>query len=559
MTLRMNRREAMALGVGSMAALPLLAGADDAAVPAIVASHDEGLQRSLNAQVTDPKHPSCGAIPDQWTLYHARHAARFLRDSAAAYFHPQSRFHASQELFGRMQLAAGFLDRIQKDSGNIDLLSTNFDSPPDTGFVVHELASAAKLAQMQEDTSVLALMEPFLRRAGQGMAKGGIHTPNHRWVVSAALAQIHNLFPNPRYVTRIDQWLAEGIDIDAEGQFTERSTATYNTVVDRSFILMAHKLKRPDLLAPVRQNLDAMAYLLHPNGEVVTEISNRQDANTRGTMAGYWFALRYMAIHDGNGLYATMLQPLEPGQIELATWMEYPELQQALPAPTPVPDTYELELPLSGITRIRRKQTSATLIHRGNSRWFSLHQGAAVINAVRFASAFFGKGQFVPGRFERREDGFYFSQKLQGQYYQPLTDPSLLPVSQRGFGVKKSRRETSEICRMVYEGFIRETAQGFEIDIRAEETDNVPLAVEINLREGGTLSGVRPAPHVKDAFLLEDGWAEYRMGTDVIRIGPGHCEHGYVQVRGAHAKLTGPSIYLTGYTPFHHTLELHLR
>ena len=46
------------------------------------------------------------------------------------------------------------------------------------------------------------------------------------------------------------------------------------------------------------------------------------------------------------------------------------------------------------------------------------------------------------------------------------------------------------------------------------------------------------------------------MGADVIRIGPGRCEHSYIQVRGADAKLPGPSIYLTGFTPFNHTSKL---
>ena len=73
--------------------------------------------------------------------------------------------------------------------------------------------------------------------------------------------------------------------------------------------------------------------------------------------------------HDGNGLYAAMLKPLEPKYLELAAWMEYPEIQSALPPSIPIPDDYELDLNLSRITRIRCKKTSATIIHRGDSRW----------------------------------------------------------------------------------------------------------------------------------------------------------------------------------------------
>ena len=560
MNVEMNRREAIALGITSAAALSLSGKAEpEEALSAEVASsvvqtHDEKLQQALDTQVTDPQSRWCGAIPDQWGLHHCPSAAGLLRDGTAGTFHPQSRFHASKELFERMKLAADSLVRYQNEAGNIDLITTNFNSPPDTGFVVHSVATAAKLAQMNDDRPVFSLVEEFLRRAGRGLTKGGIHTPNHRWVVCAALAQIRDLFPDEQYIKRIDQWLAEGIDIDEEGQFTERSTAGYNAVVDHALIVMAHKLNRPGLLEPVRKNLDAMAYLLHSNGEVVTEISRRQDLNTRRTMSGYWFSLRYMAIRDGNGMYASMLEPLEPENIELASLMEYPELQKDLPAATPIPQDYEEDYTISGISRIRHGKTSVTIMHRDSSRWITMRHGEAVVNAVRFASAFFGKGQFVPSDFERREDGYHFRQELDGHYYQPLTDAKLLPVGQKAWGRVKWRREKTEHCRLIYEGHIRETSQGFEITIDAQGTDGVPLAVEINLREGGELSGVATDSHVGESLLLKEGFAEYHMGSDGIRFGPGRCEHAYVRVRGAEAKLAGPSVYLTGYTPFQHTL-----
>jgi len=111
---------------------------------------------------------------------------------------------------------------------------------------------------------------------------------------------------------------------------------------------------------------------------------------------------------------------------------------------------------------------------------------------------------------------------------------------------------------MVYEARILETKQGFEVSISARGTDNVPLAVEINFRQGGEFAGVVPVPNVAEAFLLRDGFAKYCVGSDAIRFGPGHCHHTYTQVRGAHSKLPGPSVYLTGYTPFQHTLTFQM-
>ncbi|MEZ5278002.1 MAG: hypothetical protein R3F07_16595 [Opitutaceae bacterium] len=287
----------------------------------IVKQHDAGLETLLARQVTDPSSPYVGAIPDDTGLHHPGSAAALLKSAAAAYLNPDSGFHRDPALFQRMRIAAAYLDRCQTADGNINLLTTNFNSPPDTGFAVENVASAARLARIHRDDVLFGLMEPFLRRAAEGLIKGGIHTPNHRWVVSAALAQLNELFPDERCVDRIDAWLAEGIDIDRHGQYIERSTTVYNAVTDTALILMAIKLDRPELLDPVRHNLDAMARLLHANGEAVTEISRRQDLNTRGDLRRYWFALRTLAIRDRNGVYAAMLARSSPnGPIWPCSW-----------------------------------------------------------------------------------------------------------------------------------------------------------------------------------------------------------------------------------------------
>ena len=117
----------------------------------------------------------------------------------------------------------------------------------------------------------------FVLAAGEALSTGGIHTPNHRWVVSSALAQIHSLFPSAKYVDRIDDWLGEGVYCDADGQFAERSTGIYSRVVDNALITIARLLRRPELLEPVRRNLAMTIFYMHPNGELETVGSRRQD------------------------------------------------------------------------------------------------------------------------------------------------------------------------------------------------------------------------------------------------------------------------------------------
>ena len=92
----------------------------------------------------------------------------------------------------------------------------------------------------------------------------------------------------------------------------------------------------------------------------------------------------------------------------------------ALPANAALPSDYEKWMPDVGLGRIRRGDLDATLILQDNSRFFSARKGGAVVQAVRFATSFFGKGQFVPASTVRRDKNYVMTQSLSAPYYQPL-------------------------------------------------------------------------------------------------------------------------------------------
>jgi hypothetical protein len=286
---------------------------------------------------------------------------------------------------------------------------------------------------------------------------------------------------------------------------------------------------------------------LHPGYEVVTEISRRQDLNQRGTMGGYWLPLHLLAVRDGNGQFAALAREFASKHASLSDIMDFPELTQPLPASAALPDNYEKLFPVLEVARIRRGATSATMLLGGNSHFFTLRRGDAVINAVRFASAFFGKGQFIPTKAEKRGASYVFTQSLEADYLQPVGRK----VEAGDWGRVKSERRRSEVCRLTQTATVTETRTGFRVRIQSSGTDNVPLAVEISFREGGKLEGC-------DGNLLRSGRASFRAGSGTIHFGPGRAEHRYTQVRGAEPQLPGQSVYLTGYTPFDHTIEFEL-
>ena len=516
----------------------------------IVAHHDAGLETTMAAQVTAASSPAYGAIPSATGLFSAHAASGFIEAAVAAYLHPQSRFQGKSFVVDRIRLAAQFLHRVQHPDGRIDLLETNFDSTPDTGFVLHGMCTAACLAKRHQQGELLALLAPFIQKAAEALTVGGIHTPNHRWVVCSALAQANEIFPDPRYVRRIDQWLAEGIDIDDDGQYTERSTSVYDTICDRAFIVLAVKLQRPELLDPVRKNLRSLMYLLHPEDEVVTEISRRQDRDQRRTARDYWFPLRYLAVKDQDGQFLEIANHFTPDAASLAAWMEYPEMQGPLPAAVAPPSDFEKEMPALGIVRYRRGTISATILNE-NPTFFTLRNGPAVIESVRFASAFFGKGQLASQKYSRSGTEWVLEQDLEAPYYQPLDPPQ--KVTPANWAALRALRRTSQVCHLHQRATIAETPTGFRLRMQSAGTEGVPTALEIRLREGGELAGCEPAG--TGAAFLTSGFATYAAGGHRIRFGPALHQHRYTQIRGALPKSPGTSVYLTGFTPFDHTVE----
>jgi hypothetical protein len=122
----------------------------------------------------------------------------------------------------------------------------------------------------------------------------------------------------------------------------------------------------------------------------------------------------------------------------------------------------------------------------------------------------------------------------------------------------RSRRRRTQICKLQQTAVVTETPRGFQLRVQSAGTRGVPLAIEISLREGGRLEGCRPAPRQSDAWLLERDFAVYSTGGNGIRFGPGAAPHFETQLRGAEPKLPGTSVYITGYTPFDHTLTFEL-
>lgn len=544
---------------------------EDPLVARLIRQNDALVLNQLPLQDLRPGVRGRGGVPDAYGIPNANATGAFLAVLASAFATPASEHYRSPRLREAMLLAAQALLDLQHEDGTIDLAITNFRSPPDTAFVTESVAPAYEILRSDAGSDAAPIrkrLERFLRRVGDALATGGVHTPNHRWVVCAALGTLHDLFPDPRYPARIAQWLAEGIDLDPDGQYTERSTTIYSAVVNRAFLTLAHRMDRPELREAVRRNLEMTLYYLHPDGEVVTEGSRRQDRQQRGTLVRYYAAYREMAIRDGNGAFAAVVAQIEadaPASVvrELPSFLTEPILRRRPPAAAPLPTNYRKHFTYSQLVRLRRGSLSATLLG-GSTTFFSLRRGSAALEAVRLSTAFFGKGHFQSERVEESNGRFRLHQSLRGPYFQPLTPEKIAEL--RTYGGMESNgllrqdhrasRAQSNIQSLESVVELEEHPDRLELHFQIDGTDHVPVALELAFRREGRLEGVEPVQGLAESYLLRAAEGRYRLGEDVITFGPGRVEHTWTQLRGALGKWDGQSVYLTGFTPFRFTLAL---
>ena len=534
---------------------------------ALIKLNDERIPEVISRQWTQEGHIYYGAVYDQDSVVSPGATSGLIVYLMSGYVSKESKYYKSKEILRHMTMAAEGLVNLQHEDGTIDLLSTNFHSTPDLGFTIYPLAHAYEM-MLQHDKldygTFPETIKEYLINAGRALSVGGIHTPNHRWVVSGALAWLYSFFPNEAYRGRVEQWLAEKIDIDPDGQYHERSTSVYTPITNRSLLAMAQKMGYTELYDVIRKNLDMTFYFVRSTGEIATESSKRQDKYVQSDMSKYYLAYYYMALEDKDSRYAGMVKYIEETvpvahlSYMLPHLLTDKQLMKPLVDGVPLPTDYHKYFKYSDMARIRRGDVDMSVI-TDNPIFLTYFKGEAALEAVRLSSAFFGKGQFSSQQMERVDENTYkLSSTIYGPYYQPLSKEKI-PADGEAWGqVSRTEREQSEIQTLNVTVYVTEKEGKATVSIKVDGPENLPVTLELSFREGGELDNVVPKQSIDQAFMAVPGeFAVYKFGEDEIKVGPGVVQHNWTQLRGALPKLQADCVYFTNYAPceFNFTIE----
>ncbi|MES2775541.1 MAG: hypothetical protein V4722_15300 [Bacteroidota bacterium] len=546
------------------------------------------LKRLLDAndgQVTDLLQSINSATPD-----FSRKIGSDFAVLSASWCSPGSKYYHDPSVVATLEILVGVLVKFQGADGTVNI--ANLESPPDTAFLIELLTGGAHLLIKDNTTAVATInsrMKAFLLKSGEALAVGGVHTPNHRWVISAALARLHALYPNKKYTDRIEDWLSEGVFQDSDGHYPERS-GIYSGVENAAFISIGRLLNKPFLFDYVRKNLEMTSYYAEPNGDLVTNDSRRQDQYLSKGILPFYLHYRYLAIKENNSHFAGMVKWMEQLagfkkevlEKHLFHLLEDPLLQQNLPAVTPPPEHYEKLFATSSLLRIRNGKKTTTLFGgvdwpltiasgRSNSPdFYAFRNGNAVLKSLRLSTGFFSMGYFYSEGIKKAGNKYILHKKLSIPYYQPLPknfrntkgDYKLSPSIDDRFWNKMdfANRPVSNVKRLETTITFSENNGNNELQFQVTGLVGVPVTIELCFLEGGTLSGVTEAKGGNS--FLEKGKGLYERGGDQIRFGPGTITHKSITALEGERYSThfgslrteGMHVYLTGTTPFNHTL-----
>ncbi|WP_030679957.1 hypothetical protein [Streptomyces cellulosae] len=527
-----------------------------------------------------------------------RGLARRVKTLVAAYRSPDSALHGSRQAIAAAMTHLRALRAVQTPTG-LFAGGDNVQSPPDSAFTVNDVCDAHVLAAGAgpELGDVTAALAEIAGAALGSLLAGGVHTPNHRWELCAALARLHRSFPDDRLLDRVEEWLAEGVDIDAEGLYSERSAVYASLVTNPSLLLLAEVLGRTDLLDAVERNLATTLDLIRPDGTVETVHSRRQDQKLSFPLWPYLPHYRLLAIRTGRGDFARVARLAAADGIDdpdlLAETLLTPDLCRALPAPDAEKLPRGRYLPTAGLAA-HASATAHTVVYGGsdvpehrrirsglacNPTFLRLFAGAAVLDAVRLSRVFFDLGPFRAADMEQLADNRYrLTQTLTTAYYQPLPkdrrrdDGAYRLVDEGRFSAAmafpdRPQDEVSHTTRVEVD--LREDGVDLRIDISGPP---VPWALELTFRPGGEPQGAVPLGDGRWCLTTEP--LTYRVGDDEIRVeaavetgeplaGPDRSDvlrydpgQDYTVVGGTDA-TTGNRVYIGGHGP--HTLTVALR
>lgn len=533
-------------------------------------AHDGRTAALLACQVTDKDNPVYGSFV-RWAYNMDTRSTGFaLAHLLISYLAPQSRYHLDEQVKEAICGALTYLETHQRPDGCLDLNGCNFNSPPDTAFTMNAVLNGWWLLEKYNEPEAAWLCTPLrrlLEKCAEGIAAGGFHTPNHRWAICANLKHVAQITGREEFIRRADQYLNEGLDINEDGEFSERSAGNYNQVNDDQMIRLFMSTGDVRFLEAAEANLRMMLAYIEPDDSVFTNNSTRQDNGRKVyldtyyilfLLVGYFLKKKDLAAYAEYCYSTAMRHGRQPVGVE---WLLlYDDLDGY--GDDVAPDLscvthYEQHFRDSRLVRTRSGNVSCTLMD-GKPNCLYFQHGAAVMYMVIYENLC-DQRNFRSDKVEKIDGGYRMTCRQSSWYYLPFEEK---PATSDWWAMDnphtRKRLNTTIMDTTVDVIF---TDDGVDVTIHTDGLDQLPLRVEFGFAAGSQLrhQGFLMEGKAGQSLLLADGALEVIAPCgDVITLSGGFAEHANLH-RYGDAYQQSPdhfTVYMTAFTPVEKTIHI---
>ena len=447
-----------------------------------------------------------------------------------AYSNPNSGYHRSDAVVDSIRLALeASEERFQYEDGSIDSGSDK-QNAANAAFAtggIHQIWERWQNIEHPLSGEIIDRCRRILVKFGLSCRTMGVFTPNHRWVACAAMAIVNEVEPDEQLVAKIDDYLSDGIDQDADGFYSEYSPM-YAMLCNMCFLQVAKRLDRPELLIPVRKNLELLLSLCHPGGQVASEFSVRADTGKLGVL----HALVEMGVLDRRGEYLTIAREhldrqlrtlderLDEAKVdgsnsfgallgETAELMALAVLPATEVEPKAVPDNYRLRTSAfvnrqRTTIRIRRGKLSVTAVGRNDfSNLVAFRYGDAIVDGMRIMYNYYGMHGVIDENLPEEDGEIVFS----GSFTEYIDGPT-------------PERRIDHKPELHYRLGISEIGGGLALSFKAQARHKVSIQLEFAARPEGRLEiGGQTTPLLDGERHYLNGPASIVNGTDALEFG----------------------------------------
>lgn len=456
---------------------------------------DEQIAARLKRQITNEGDPRYGGFWTKRVQFHVepRESGFFLGDMVAAFVTEDSRWYLSDVLAEAIRRDLRYMREHQRPDGCFDISTCNYASPPDTAFMVNAMLSGWWLLEQSTAPEADFIRQPMyelIDSASRGIAAGGFHTPNHRWAIASCLLNCEKITGNHELGKRAAQYLQEGLDINKDGEFAERSAGNYNQVNDDQMIRLFVATGDKRYLEAMAANLEMMYCYFDPDNSVFTNNSTRQDMGLKvyaDTYYIFYLLAAYFLQREDLGRMAGFIWQdcrrrgtIPPGVewVLLHPEMDgYGEQEGFEPPITRIDRLFED----SCIARIRKDEWSCSLL-KGKANCLYFQHGTFTMYMTIYANLC-DRRNFLADTLEKTENGYIMKAHAAGWYYLPFDEK---PATSDWWAMDNPHtRKKIEGLPLDTTLRIEQQEDGIDLYIHTEGIDWVPLRCEFSFQPGG--------------------------------------------------------------------------